>query len=364
MESSVHTPNQIKSNQVKLEPLQHVARVYERLSCFLNKYVILVLSDSTKVEGYLSSIDLIHGILYLTHFKGIRAFKMNFLSEICENAWLPNQTSDFLQARYQGVIYSREFLESGVAFVLSRINFQFVPVKDSFDEEYVPHFILSNRKLLKFWYRRHWLFTRFDEGIMLDAESFYSVTVEKVAEHIARRFATTSSVIDLFSGCGGNTIQFSRFSRSVLAVEMDESKLLMLKNNANIYNVQNIVLVNANVLDIIKEFHGLKQSDLSKFSRIFLSPPWGGPGYEKHVVFDLKAFTITDKNRLEKTSLFELITSVLKLRLCTAVLLPRKTNIDQLKEISRLQEASLLELEYHMVNNKTNTLCAYFWFNN
>ncbi len=39
----------------------------------------------------------------------------------------------------------------------------------------------------KFWAQRRRLFSRFDEGVQLDKESWYSVTPEAVAEHIASR---------------------------------------------------------------------------------------------------------------------------------------------------------------------------------
>jgi hypothetical protein len=38
----------------------------------------------------------------------------------------------------------------------------------------------------KYYMKRYQLFTRFDDGVLLDSkESWYSVTPEKVAEHIA-----------------------------------------------------------------------------------------------------------------------------------------------------------------------------------
>jgi len=41
--------------------------------------------------------------------------------------------------------------------------------------------------LNKYWAQRHKLFSKFDKGIQLDPESWYSVTPEKIAQHIARR---------------------------------------------------------------------------------------------------------------------------------------------------------------------------------
>lgn len=50
---------------------------------------------------------------------------------------------------------------------------------------------------------------RFDEGIKLDRESWFSVTPEVVARHIAEKYQY-DVVLDAFCGAGGNTIQFAR----------------------------------------------------------------------------------------------------------------------------------------------------------
>jgi trimethylguanosine synthase len=39
----------------------------------------------------------------------------------------------------------------------------------------------------KFWFRRYELFSKFDRGIKIDDESWYSVTPEPMAKHIAQR---------------------------------------------------------------------------------------------------------------------------------------------------------------------------------
>ena len=41
----------------------------------------------------------------------------------------------------------------------------------------------------KYWAQRKRLFSKFDEGIQLDKESWYSVTPEAIANHIARRMS-------------------------------------------------------------------------------------------------------------------------------------------------------------------------------
>jgi trimethylguanosine synthase len=41
-------------------------------------------------------------------------------------------------------------------------------------------------------------------------ESWFSVTPEHIAVHIAERCQTDGIIIDAFCGCGGNTIQFAK----------------------------------------------------------------------------------------------------------------------------------------------------------
>ena len=61
-------------------------------------------------------------------------------------------------------------------------------------------------KLKKYWNKRHLLWQRYDEGILMDEESWYSVTPESVARSIAER-CRCELIVDGFCGVGGNTIQ-------------------------------------------------------------------------------------------------------------------------------------------------------------
>ncbi|KAG4934378.1 hypothetical protein JHK87_048380 [Glycine soja] len=56
---------------------------------------------------------------------------------------------------------------------------------------------------------RHSLFSRFDDGVKMDEEGWFSVTPEVLARHRAIRCAS-GVIIDGFTGVGGNAIQFAR----------------------------------------------------------------------------------------------------------------------------------------------------------
>ena len=67
----------------------------------------------------------------------------------------------------------------------------------------------ADAQLKKFWKKRYYLFSKFDRGILIDDESWYSVTPEPMAKHIANRVfehCGSANVLDAFSGVGGNAI--------------------------------------------------------------------------------------------------------------------------------------------------------------
>ena len=62
----------------------------------------------------------------------------------------------------------------------------------------------------KYWHQRYRLFSKYDEGIKIESEeSWYSVTPEKIAEHLAER-CRGDVIVDGFCGVGGNSIQFAK----------------------------------------------------------------------------------------------------------------------------------------------------------
>jgi trimethylguanosine synthase len=120
--------------------------------------------------------------------------------------------------------------------------------------------------LTKYWNQRRRLFRRFDEGIQLDPEGWFSVTPEQIADLVATRTvsmcqqkqqrSTSIVVLDAFCGCGGNSIAFARQSQiqTVICCDIDRTKLLSAANNAAIYGIpyHKIIFVECNVLFILE----------------------------------------------------------------------------------------------------------------
>ena len=79
----------------------------------------------------------------------------------------------------------------------------------------LPEELRSCPELEKYWKQRFRLFSKFDEGIQLDRESWFSVTPEAIAKHISER-CQCDLIVDAFCGGGGNTIQVATIIRSII----------------------------------------------------------------------------------------------------------------------------------------------------
>jgi trimethylguanosine synthase len=177
----------------------------------------------------------------------------------------------------------------------------------------------------KYWAQRHRLFKKFDEGIMLDPEGWYSVTPEVIADHVAKTVGEMSTnmlklshpyegivILDAFCGCGGNAIAFGKLPihqvSLVVCIDLDRNKLRMAAHNAYLYNIptDKIVFIEANTCFVMDQcyhdgdlfYNGTPWNcymspreqyagytigglDLLPFhiDLVFMDPPWGGVDY-------------------------------------------------------------------------------------
>ncbi|XP_038435256.1 trimethylguanosine synthase isoform X2 [Canis lupus familiaris] len=153
----------------------------------------------------------------------------------------------------------------------------------------LPPEIAAVPELAKYWAQRYRLFSRFDDGIKLDREGWFSVTPEKIAEHIAGRVSQSFKcdiVVDAFCGVGGNTIQFALTGKRVIAIDIDPVKIDLARNNAEVYGI-------ADKIEFICGDFLLLASHL-KADVVFLSPPWGGPDYATAETFDIRTMMSPD----------------------------------------------------------------------
>ncbi|XP_022772436.1 trimethylguanosine synthase-like [Durio zibethinus] len=152
----------------------------------------------------------------------------------------------------------------------------------------------------KYWWQRYLLFSRFDDGIKMDEEGWFSVTPEPIARHHASRCGS-GIVVDSFTGVGGNAIQ--------LGPEADT---------------------------------------------VFLSPPWGGPDYTKVKMYDLNTM-------LRPCDGYFLFNVAKKIACRIVMFLPRIVDINQLAELSMsAQPPWSLEVEKNFLHGKLKAITAYF----
>ncbi|XP_058827251.1 trimethylguanosine synthase-like [Topomyia yanbarensis] len=209
----------------------------------------------------------------------------------------------------------------------------------------VPNFppeIAKDKSLRKYWYKRFSLFTRFDAGVRLDREGWYSVTPEEVIAHSAER-CRCNVIVDAFCGCGGNSIQFAFTCNQMIAIDIDPNKIKMAEHNAKTYGVADkIKFINGDFLKLASNLH----ADV-----LFMSPPWGGPNYSKHKIFDIECSLIP-------VSATELMSKARQVSRNIAIYLPRNSNTQQLTKLAGPNNP--VEIEPNFLDRKQIALTAYY----
>ncbi|CAM8998605.1 unnamed protein product [Rhodiola kirilowii] len=197
----------------------------------------------------------------------------------------------------------------------------------------------------KYWCQRYYLFSKFDDGIKMDEEGWYSVTPEKIAEHHASRCGT-GVILDLFTGVGGNAIQFALRSELVIAVDIDPIKIAYARHNAAIYGVDGwIDFIQGNSFAIARTL---------KADTVYLSPPWGGPEYTRSEIYDLKTM-------LKPYDGYYLFNTVKHIAPNIVMFLPRNVDVGQLVEMAVTSTPPWsLEVEKNFLNGKLKAVTAYF----
>lgn len=208
----------------------------------------------------------------------------------------------------------------------------------------MPIELQGNPKMLKYWKKRHSLFHRFDEGIKLDYESWFSVTPENVAWHIADK-CRYDVLLDAFCGAGGNTIQFAHTCKKVIAVDIDPAKIALAQHNAEVYGVADRIEF------IVGDF--FKLAPTLKADAVFLSPPWGGPSYSESDEYDIETM-------LEPKPASDLLSAARGVSGTVALYLPRNTRTDQILSLAK-EVGGSVEVEQSYLDRRFVAITAYFY---
>ncbi|CAB1121224.1 unnamed protein product [Ectocarpus sp. CCAP 1310/34] len=220
----------------------------------------------------------------------------------------------------------------------------------------------------KYWGQRYRYFSRFDEGVTMDEEGWYSVTPEAIARHIAERVCC-DVVVDPFVGCGGNAVQFALVAHLVFAVDIDPVKLEHARRNAAIYGVEDrIEFILGDAMKVLPTL---------KADAVFLSPPWGGPSYQGSKTFDLDSMIPPPLSALDMFRAAREVTPNIVFFLprnvdpyqvarlpAAAAAIPRGGARAGITEEQRGVDLQAIddtcELEKHFLNGKLKTTTAYF----
>lgn len=208
----------------------------------------------------------------------------------------------------------------------------------------------SSRVLAKYWKQRYRLFQKFDQGIWLDEEGWYSATPECIAEHIAQRTCKngTMTVVDAMCGAGGNTIQFAKHASHVIAIDINPYRLDLAKHNCRVYGVEDKTEFRAgDCRDIMLAL----EQEVQQVDVVFLAPPWGGPDYSKFDTFNLAQPSLG-------VDYFDLFQRAKRLTKRIVLCLPRNANIQQV--VALAGPGRECEVERNFINKELKMITAYF----
>jgi trimethylguanosine synthase len=277
--------------------------------------------------------------------------------------------------------------------------------------------------LSKYYAQRYDLFELYDGGVLLDAESWYSVTPEAIARHHARKilsrllstrfnislcdvvpeekYWTLSDdeltnilesvplissaldrivVVDGFCGAGGNTIQFARTFKHVVAIDIDPVKMYLAKHNTlKVYQIPatRVRFCEGDYFDILPKIgeslgkpsdaslamdHAGQVSDTSVALVVYLSPPWGGPAYQQSRFYD-------PARMLENIGLERIVHEAAQLTPDLAIFLPKNTPrkyfsvlADRLHRSTarNLRNPPSITVEENYLNDRLKALTVYY----
>lgn len=183
----------------------------------------------------------------------------------------------------------------------------------------------------KYWRKRYDLFSRFDDGVWLTAELWYSVTPEITAQFTARLvkmlLPNAKNILDICCGGGGNTIQFGQEFELVGGIDVRPNNVKCSEHNCSLYGVENAWFVCGDWNELSKSTDWIPSHILPKFDFVFCSPPWGGPKYKAQDVFDLAA--------MEPFNILGLCESISRFTDHFGLFLPRRLDLTQISEVTK-----------------------------
>ncbi|EJU04618.1 S-adenosyl-L-methionine-dependent methyltransferase [Dacryopinax primogenitus] len=218
--------------------------------------------------------------------------------------------------------------------------------------------------LQKWFGRRHHLFSLYDKGCLMDEVGWFSVTPEKIADQIAER-CRCDVVLDAFCGVGGNAIAFARTCDRVIAIDNSSIRLALARHNAALYGVADrIEFILADYPTFARSLIQLPSSSPSrrKIDVVFMSPPWGGPEYNKPAegeegIGEPATYKLAAISPVHGKELFELSRGITK---NVAYYLPRHVDLEEVSALLDKEGGEMVEVEEEWMANRLTAVTCYF----
>ena len=140
-----------------------------------------------------------------------------------------------------------------------------------------------------------------------DTEGLWSISLpydaDKLSSLILNIYGPNIYILDGTSGIGGNVISFAKHFKKVCGIELNKDRFEILKNNINIFQLNNVILFNDDCNNYLDD----------NYDVYFFDPPWGGPDYKNknYLRFNLGNYTLNNlikkiKNKRDKPIIFKL----------------------------------------------------------
>lgn len=142
------------------------------------------------------------------------------------------------------------------------------------------------------------------KGLMLDIESWYSVTPEEVTnlaikhiEHARISSLTTSrTIFCAYSGVGGDALVFLKNGYDVICTDIMYRKIKYLKHNYQVVRSESENV--GKLFCMVKDIFEMERHDFVKKPFLaFLSPPWGGVNYKNEAVYNVEKMGLNTIHR-------------------------------------------------------------------
>jgi hypothetical protein len=120
-------------------------------------------------------------------------------------------------------------------------------------------------------------------ALKITDEGRYSITKKYDSQQITsillnlKNISTESTITDATACVGGDTINFGLHFQNVKSIELEPDNFDALVNNVQTFQMNNVILYNADAVKIFKWYTDI----------LYIDPPWGGRGYKKYRNFDI-----------------------------------------------------------------------------